>query len=88
MSDTAEINAPARAANMLLIFLSLTRRVLLARLHGNYDERRVGGQAAAAHVVCIERLPLSSLSRVMTPVLYLVSSANAPFQSSGGGFSR
>src|SRR5829696_7560387 len=46
-SDTAEINAPARVASMLLIFVSLNRRVLLARLHGNYDERPVSGQVAA-----------------------------------------
>ena len=75
MSDTAEINAPARAANMLLIFISLKRRVLLARLYGNYDERPVSGQVAATHVVSIERC-------------HFVSSAKAPFQSCGGGFSR
>ena len=75
MSDAAEINAPARRANLLLIFVSLKRRVLRARLHGNYDERPVSGQAAAAHVVSIERS-------------HFVSSAKAPFQSCGGGFSR
>ena len=75
MSDTAEISAPARAASTLLIFVSLNRRVLLARLHGNYDERPVSGQVAAAHVVSIDWS-------------YFVSSAKAPFQSCGGGFSR
>src|SRR6185295_3992449 len=50
MSDTAEINAPARADNMLLIFVSLNRRVLLAHLHGKYEERPASGQVAAAHV--------------------------------------
>src|SRR6185503_12828944 len=75
MSDTAEINAPERAANMLLIFVSLNRRVLLARLQGKYEERPASGQVAAAHVVSIKSC-------------YFVSSAKAPFQSSGGGSSR
>src|SRR6185295_11551475 len=48
ISDMAEINAPERAANMLLIFVSLNRRVLLARLHGKYEERPASGQVAAA----------------------------------------
>jgi hypothetical protein len=47
MSDTTEINAPARVANMLLIFISPNRRVLLARLPGKYEERPADGQAAA-----------------------------------------
>src|SRR6185312_4516534 len=45
MSDTAEINAPRRVANMLLIFVSLNQRVLLAHLHGKYEEPLAGGQA-------------------------------------------
>jgi len=61
MSDTAEINAPARTANLLLIFVSLNRRVLLARLHGKYEERPAGGQVAAAHVVSIKTLLLLAL---------------------------
>src|SRR3954469_16103442 len=55
ISDTAEIIAAARAANMLLIFVSLNRRVLLARLHGKYEERSASGQVATAHAVSIER---------------------------------
>src|SRR6476660_4836996 len=49
MSDTEEMNAPARAANMLLIFVSLNRRVLLAHLHGKYEERPPTGQATSTH---------------------------------------
>src|SRR4029079_5530920 len=75
MSDMTEIDAPARAASMLLIFVSPNWRVLLARLQGKYEERPASGQVAAAHTASIDRS-------------YFVSSANAPFQSSGGGFSR
>ena len=45
MSETAEINAPARTANNLRIVFSRRRRVSLARLYGNYDERPEDGQA-------------------------------------------
>ena len=45
MSEMAEINAPARTANNLRIVFSRRRRVSLARLYGNYDERPEDGQA-------------------------------------------
>jgi hypothetical protein len=51
MSDTADINVPARTANTLLIVFSRTRRVSLARLHDNYAERPAGGQVDAAALV-------------------------------------
>ena len=43
-ASTADINAPARTADMLLMFFSRGRRVLMARLDGNYAERPAGGQ--------------------------------------------
>jgi hypothetical protein len=46
---------------MLLIFVSLNRRVLLARLPGKYEERPAGGQVAAARAVSIETLLLLAL---------------------------
>src|SRR6185295_19558787 len=48
MSDMTEIDAPARAASTLLIFVSPNWRVLLARLQGKYEERPASGQVAAA----------------------------------------